>query len=122
MPSDTRDAETHVLRRLEAAIVYCWDFSNENVVAKGAVLSAPTLTITDGAALVTMGTPAVITEAFDETDENGNVADTVAIGKGVAAAITPGNTKGQCSVTCKVAATLNSVVSYPVRVLNFKVL
>ena len=118
MPSDNRDPETHRLLKLEESIVYCFDFSNERSVAGGATIASPLVQITDGASLVTLGTPEVLTSDFEDVDENGNVGDTVSIGKGVKVAVTPGSTKGQCTVSCRVT---DSTTQKPVRKVIFKV-
>lgn len=89
------------------APVYCYDFKDYPEVAGGGVLTNPVLVVSGGsAALVTLGSPFVLTSDFVEKDANGLVQRTVPSGKGVKALHTfpaVGGAKGDCTVTCTVS-------------------
>jgi hypothetical protein len=118
LASDKRDPEVHELWRSEEAIVYCADFSQEPAVAGGATLdSGPSITVLDQPAggTLTFGAAAVNNDgAFYEYDGSGNVAKTVAVGKGVKAAVTPGSKKGDYVCVFKVTLSNASKPEVPV--------
>ena len=121
MASDTRPVESHVLYVGESAKVFCADFQDYAPVANGETLSGPSVSITNGASLVTLGSPTVLTADFVDYDRNGETdADkTVPSGKGVKFAVTPGSTRGQCTVTvlvvCSGGATEGKQVNFVVK-------
>lgn len=97
MASDSRPVETHIQYTTEAAIVYCFDFTNYSEVLGGATLSNPVIPAVSG---ITFGTPTVLTATFTQYNSDGTTT-TVASGKGVKVAITC-TTAGRYTVDCKV--------------------
>lgn len=100
MTENVRDPDTRDLLVGESALVYCGDFTDDPAVTAGQTLSSPVVTISNGSAsLITLGSPTILTADFTVLDRNGNTVDTIAAGKGIKFTVTPGTTKGQCTVT-----------------------
>lgn len=99
MPTDSRPPETHELWLGEAALVYCFDFSDEPALTGGATLDSATVT-PDSSAKVSAGTPQVLAADFSQYDADGSVVATVAAGEGVKVALTA-VARGQTRVVCQ---------------------
>lgn len=112
MPSDVRDVETKNLFVGESSVIYCFDFSDEPIITSGGSISSPTISSVNSVndATVTYGTPEVLTTAFTQLDRNGLTVGTVASGKGVKVAVTPGATRGQVTATCLVTGSDGSII------------
>lgn len=84
MPSDNRTVEVHTQYASEAAVIYCFDFTNFPEVLSGQTISTPVMPAVSG---VTFGTPTITAATFTQYNPNGTTS-TVAAGKGVLVAIT----------------------------------
>jgi hypothetical protein len=88
--------------RGEVGGVYCADFSGFPEVAAGDTLSNPTVVLSSGPSLMTIGTPEINAADFQELSVDGNVEKTVPAGKGSKVKLTPpavGGVKGECFLT-----------------------
>jgi hypothetical protein len=102
---DERPDDVKTFFRGEMEAVVCFDFQDFPEVAAGDSLSLPTVQISSGPAVMTMGAPEVLTADFEEKDREGNVEKTVPEGKGVKVKISPtavGGLKGECFILCLV--------------------
>jgi hypothetical protein len=83
----------------EAALVYCFDFTNEPAYTSGAVLQSVNITV-DTPSVVSAGAGTVLTQVFTQLDQFLNVVGTVPIGGGATTTLTPLR-KGESMVRCQ---------------------
>lgn len=118
MPSDTRPPEEHVIFIGESAKTFCADFQDYPEVANGETLSTPSGSVTNGDSLVTLASFTVTSADFVDYDRDGVAEETVPSGKGVSFLVTPGSSRGTCTVTVLVVASGGATLGKQV---NFKV-
>ncbi len=110
---------TRVLQVGAAAKVFCFSFEDDGEVTAGQTLSGPTISVTNGNPLVTLGAATVLTDDFEQLDPGGKVLGSVPAGEGVQASVTvAGATRGQCTVTCLAPASGGATLT---RQVNFLV-